>query len=68
MQHTNNKDMNSNGAHFLKADLHIHSYKDNGSYDVDDPLMNPQNIVETAITRYFSDNHPGISAITTHLS
>lgn len=46
--------MNSNGAHFLKADLHIHSYKDNGSYDVDDPLMNPQNIVETAITKGLS--------------
>lgn len=24
----------SNGAHFLKADLHIHSYGDGGSYDV----------------------------------
>lgn len=24
----------SNGAHFLKADLHIHSYGAGGSYDV----------------------------------
>ena len=38
----------SNGAHFLKADLHIHSYGDGGSYDVDDYQMNPQNIVADA--------------------
>ncbi len=44
----------SNGAHFLKADLHIHSYGDGGSYDVDDHQMNPQNIVDTAISKGLS--------------
>lgn len=44
----------SNGAHFLKADLHIHSYGDGGSYDVDDYQMNPQNIVDTAISKGLS--------------
>ena len=43
--------MVSNGAHFVKADLHIHSYGDYGSYDVEDPQMNPNNIVDTAITK-----------------
>ena len=41
----------SSGANFLKADLHIHSYGDGGSYDVDDHQMNPQNIVDTAISK-----------------
>ena len=27
----------SSGAHFVKADLHIHSYGVGGSYDVTDP-------------------------------
>lgn len=44
----------SNGAHFLKADLHIHSYGEGGSYDVDDHQMNPQNIVDTAINKGLS--------------
>lgn len=44
----------SNGAHFIKADLHIHSYGDGGSYDVDDHQMNPQNIVDTAIDKGLS--------------
>lgn len=39
----------SNGANFHRADLHIHSYGDGGSYDVNDPTMSPQNIVDTAI-------------------
>lgn len=42
------------GAHFLRADLHIHSYGYGGSYDVDDHLMNPQNIVDTAINKGLS--------------
>lgn len=37
--------MVSNGAHFVKADLHIHSYGDYGSYDVEDPQMNPNKVV-----------------------
>ncbi len=44
----------SNGAHFFKADLHIHSYGDGGSYDVTDPRMTPQNIVDTAIKKGLS--------------
>lgn len=44
----------SNGAHFLKADLHIHSYGDGGSYDVTDPQMSPTNIVDTAIAKGLS--------------
>ena len=44
----------SNGAHFFKADLHIHSYGNGGSYDVDDHQMNPQNIVDTAISKGLS--------------
>ncbi len=39
----------SNGALFRRADLHIHSYGDVGSYDVDDPAMTPEAIVDTAI-------------------
>lgn len=46
--------MISNGAHFIKADLHIHSYGDGGSYDVEDPQMNPNNIVDTAISKGLS--------------
>lgn len=44
----------SNGAHFVKADLHIHSYGNGGSYDVTDSQMNPQNIVNTAIEKGLS--------------
>ena len=44
----------SNGAHFVKADLHIHSYGNGGSYDVTDSQMNPQNIVDTAIEKGLS--------------
>lgn len=44
----------SNGAHFVKADLHIHSYGFSGSYDVNDPQMNPQTIVDTAISKGLS--------------
>jgi ABC-type cobalamin/Fe3+-siderophores transport system ATPase subunit len=38
-----------NGAKFLRADLHIHSYGPNGSYDVIDQTMTPKNIVDTCI-------------------
>lgn len=40
----------ADGAKFLRADLHIHSYGEYGSYDVYDPQMSPQNIVDLAIT------------------
>lgn len=41
----------SSGAKFVRADLHIHSYGfDDGSYDVSDETLTPQNIVDTAIT------------------
>jgi predicted metal-dependent phosphoesterase TrpH/ABC-type lipoprotein export system ATPase subunit len=39
----------SNGAHFLRADLHIHSYGPGGSYDVRDAGMTPQAIIDLAI-------------------
>lgn len=39
----------SNGAHFLRADLHIHSYGPGGSYDVKDTAMTPEGIVNAAI-------------------
>jgi ABC-type lipoprotein export system ATPase subunit/histidinol phosphatase-like PHP family hydrolase len=39
------------GARFLRADLHIHSYGEGGSYDVEDELMTPQNIVDKAIEK-----------------
>lgn len=40
-----------NGAKFVKADLHIHSYKEGGSFDVEDINMTPQNIVDKAIEK-----------------
>ena len=39
----------SNGAHFLRADLHIHSFGDQGSYDVKDAAMTSEGIVDAAI-------------------
>ncbi len=39
----------SDGAHFLRADLHIHSYGAGGSYDVKDAGMTPEAIVDAAI-------------------
>ena len=40
----------NNGARFIRADLHIHSYgKDSGSFDVTDQEMTPEKIVDTAI-------------------
>lgn len=39
----------SNGAQFRRADLHIHSFGESGSFDVTDATMTPEGIVETAI-------------------
>jgi ABC-type lipoprotein export system ATPase subunit/histidinol phosphatase-like PHP family hydrolase len=53
----------SSGADFVRADLHIHSYKDNGSYDVEDVNMTAEKIVDTAIQENIK-----IIAITDHNS
>jgi len=37
------------GAHFRRADLHIHSFGEFGSYDVTDKNMTPENIVDLAV-------------------
>ncbi|MHB1532911.1 TrlF family AAA-like ATPase [Acidithiobacillus sp.] len=39
----------SNGALFRRADLHIHSFGEGGSYDVTDVTMTPEGIIDTAI-------------------
>lgn len=39
------------GAEFLRADLHIHSYGEEGSFDVTDTSMTPENIVDKAIEK-----------------
>lgn len=39
----------SNGALFRRADLHIHSFGPDGSYDVTDATMTPEAIVDTSI-------------------
>lgn len=46
--------MKNIGAEFLRADLHIHSYGEFGSYDVEDTTMTPQAIVDTAIDKKLS--------------
>ena len=52
----------SNGANFVRADLHIHSYgQDDGSYDVTDINMSPENIIDFAIS-----NDISIVSITDH--
>lgn len=51
----------SSGAKFVRADLHIHSFGDDGSYDVTDTTMTPENIVDTAVSKGLS-----IIAITDH--
>lgn len=53
-------DLNA-GAKFHRADLHIHSFGAEGSYDVTDATMTPQNIVDTAIAKSLS-----IISITDH--
>src|SRR5690606_2089013 len=43
-------DQQENGGKFYRADLHIHSYGfDDGSFDVKDSTMTPENIVDKAI-------------------
>jgi len=37
------------GAEFRRADLHINSFGEDGSYDVTDPAMTPEAIVDTAV-------------------
>ena len=37
-------------AYFARADLHIHSYGEEGSYDVADPEMTPEAIVDRAVS------------------
>ncbi|MET3122308.1 PHP family Zn ribbon phosphoesterase [Oxalobacteraceae bacterium GrIS 2.11] len=51
----------SNGAQFCRADLHIHSFGELGSYDVTDTSMTPENIVDTAISENLQ-----VVAITDH--
>ncbi|OAV76078.1 macrolide transporter ATP-binding /permease protein [Bacteroidales bacterium Barb7] len=51
----------TNEAKFLRADLHIHSYGEFGSYDVGDHTMTPEAIVDTAIYKGLS-----IISITDH--
>lgn len=50
-----------NGARFLRADMHIHSFGEFGSYDVADTTMTPEAIVDTAIEKGL-----GIISITDH--
>jgi ABC-type lipoprotein export system ATPase subunit/histidinol phosphatase-like PHP family hydrolase len=54
-------DLINAGAKFYKADLHIHSYGEEGSFDVADTAMTPENIVDTAIEKELS-----IISITDH--
>lgn len=51
----------SSGAQFRRADIHIHSFGEMGSYDVIDTDMTPENIVDTAI-----DENLQVIAITDH--
>lgn len=51
----------SSGAQFRRADLHIHSFGEVGSYEVTDTAMTPENIVDTAIAEKLD-----VMAITDH--
>ncbi len=51
----------ANGAQFLRADLHIHSFGEFGSYDVKDSTMTPEAIVDMAMKKGLS-----IISITDH--
>lgn len=51
----------SNGAQFRRADLHIHSFGEDGSYDVTDATMTPEGIVDMAIAERLN-----LIAITDH--
>ncbi|WP_175773265.1 TrlF family AAA-like ATPase [Paraburkholderia phenazinium] len=51
----------SSGAQFRRADLHVHSFGEGGSYDVTDATMTPAGIVDTAIAERLD-----VIAITDH--
>jgi len=61
MEHSSSE--NTSGAIFLRADLHIHSYGFNASYDVADENMTVSNIIDTAINEKLN-----IISITDHNS
>lgn len=49
------------GSRFVRADLHVHSFGEFGSYDVSDHTMTPEAIVDTAIEKGL-----GVISITDH--
>src|SRR6185503_16629925 len=51
----------SNGAQFRRADLHIHSFGELGSYEVTDPGMTPEGVVDMSIAENLE-----VIAITDH--
>jgi ABC-type lipoprotein export system ATPase subunit/histidinol phosphatase-like PHP family hydrolase len=51
------------GANFLRADLHIHSYGEDGSYDVSDSTMTVEGIIDRAVAHKIS-----VISITDHNS
>jgi len=51
------------GATFVRADLHIHTFGEGGSYDVQDASMTPEGVVRTAIQKNLH-----VIAITDHNS
>jgi len=51
----------ANSAYFHRGDLHIHSYGEDGSYDVYDQKMTPENIIYKALEKKLS-----IISITDH--
>ncbi|WP_083925693.1 PHP domain-containing protein [Trinickia symbiotica] len=51
----------SSGAQFRRADLHVHSFGEGGSYDVTDATMTPAGIIDTAIAERLD-----VIAITDH--
>ena len=53
----------ANGAIFRRADLHIHSFGEVGSYDVSDKGMTPEGIVDVAISENLQ-----VVAVTDHNS
>lgn len=51
----------NSGAKFVRSDMHIHSYGKDGSYDVKDNQLTPENIIDTSIEKKLS-----IISITDH--
>lgn len=49
MKRFDNIDKHESGSKFFRADIHIHSHKAKGSYDVEDTNMIPSKIIEKAI-------------------